>query len=47
MSEVDIDVCRECKEHAEFEREEEDGECLSNCCGAPAYQPDEYECDYE
>lgn len=40
--EPDCDLCRECKEHAEFE-ENEDGEVLSNCCGAPAYSAPEWD----
>ena len=41
----DCDLCSSCKDHAEFE-ENEDGETLSNCCGAPAYNTD-YETDME
>jgi hypothetical protein len=34
----DIDICAECGDHAEFE-ETDDG-CVSNCCGAGAYDTD-------
>lgn len=36
MSQPEIDICPECKEHAEFD--EESGE--SNCCGAKPYNTD-------
>lgn len=39
MSQPDIDICSDCGEHAEFE-ESEDGGCVSNCCGAGAYDSD-------
>jgi hypothetical protein len=34
----DIDICSACGEHTGFE-ETDDG-CLSECCGAPAYDTD-------
>ncbi len=34
MSQPDIDICRECGEHAEFD------ESGSNCCGAKPYDTD-------
>lgn len=39
MKQPDIDICSACKDHAEFE-ETDDGECVSNCCGARAYNTD-------
>lgn len=45
VREPDIDICRDCGEHAEFE-ETDDG-CVSNCCGAGSYCPDEYEANDE
>ena len=38
--EVDCDLCSECKEHADFERDDESGEIMSNCCGVGAYRVD-------
>lgn len=44
MSQPDIDICKNCGEHAEFE--ETDNGRESNCCGAGPYDPD-YETDME
>ena len=33
QSQPDIEICDNCREHCEFE-ENEDGEYTSNCCGA-------------
>lgn len=41
-SQPDIDICRECGEHAEFD--EDTGE--SNCCGSKPYDTD-YETEYD
>lgn len=37
-SQPNIDICKECGEHAEFE-DTDDG-CVSTCCGASPYDTD-------
>ena len=40
-NDIDVGVCAKCKDHAEFERTDE-GERVSNCCGADEYDPTPY-----
>jgi Zn ribbon nucleic-acid-binding protein len=37
MNQPEVDICPDCKEHADFEWDEENEAWYSECCGGKAY----------